>query len=71
MINPEILQMADKLKKTVLDNKVAAEDALKNIPEGAIKTRLTNLMKQATSGKLKPEDAHRELQKVIKDASTS
>ena len=70
MINKEVFEMADKLKKTVLDNKLAAENALKNIPEGDTKKRLTELLKAASSGKLKPEDAQRELQKVINNART-
>lgn len=71
MINPEIFEMANKLKKVVLDNKNAAEQALQIIPEGDTKRKLTELMKQAASGKLKPEDAQRELNKVIKNASTN
>ncbi len=71
MINPEVFEMANKLKKVVIDNKKAAEEALKGIPDGSTKDRLTSLMKSAASGKLKPEDAQRELQKVINDARTN
>ena len=69
MINREIFEMADKLKKTVLDNKRIAEESLNKLPDGPMKSKLDLLLKSATKGTLKPEDAKRELDKIIRDAS--
>lgn len=68
MINKNITKLADKLQKDLLHQKKVIADNIDAIPEGKTKASLQRLSKLALSGKLNPDDAKRELDKVLKDA---
>lgn len=66
MIDEEIFELADKLQQKLLEQNQIAKKAMEAIPEGETKDMLSDLMKKATAGTLKPEDAFREISKIVK-----
>ena len=68
MIDKEIFELADKLQDKLRQQKEIAAKAMEAIPEGELKEKLKSLMKKAASGKLKPEDANREISKILEYA---
>lgn len=67
MIDSEIFKIAGQLKDVVNKHKANAEKALLSLPEGKTKEDLKSLLRKASSGKVRQEDAQRELAKIIKN----
>lgn len=68
MINPKILEIANQLQDVVQEQVGEANKALANMPDGKTKDKLKGLLKSAQSGNLKPEDAQREITKILSNA---
>jgi len=71
MVNEDIFKIADQLRNVVDQQKEQARKALLSLPEGETKRRLTDLLRQATSGKISHVDAQKEIQKIVADANTN
>lgn len=71
MVNKEIFKIADQLQGVVQEQMEQAKQALSNLPEGRTKKSLEDLLKRASTGKVSHVDAQREVQKIIKNASTN
>lgn len=67
MENEELQDIAKRLGTVVEQKKAQALQSLKQLPEGALKTRLAGLMDRASSGEVSLEDAQREIKKIIQD----
>lgn len=65
MIDKSIFELANQLQDKLQEQKNIASKALEDIPEGELKEKLKKLMKLAASGKLNPEDATREIEKIL------
>lgn len=61
--------MADKLQDIVAEQKKVASNALLKLPEGETKNELKKLLVKASSGKVSLEDAQREIDKIVRNAS--
>ncbi len=70
MIDPEIIQLGNKLKKVVDQQVKIAKEAIDKVPDGDLKTDLNDLLKRASSGKVTQQEAQREIAKIMKDAYT-
>lgn len=68
-MNDKIKALADHAKLVMNDGLVNAKKSLENLPEGDTRKKLEGLLRLATSGKLSPEDAQRELNKIVKKKS--
>lgn len=66
MINKEITDIAKSLQNVVSQQMQIAQDVLAQIPEGEIKSDLTDLLKRASSGKISHLDAQKQVQKIVK-----
>lgn len=69
MINKEILKIAGQLQNVVSEQMKQAKQSLEGIPEGETKRKLTDLLSKASKGGVTQEDAQREIEKIVKNAS--
>lgn len=68
MVNEEILKLGQQLKNVVDEQMKQAKNALSNLPEGQTKSELEALLKRAASGSVSPQQAQKEVQKIIDNA---
>ena len=68
MIDKKIIDIANSLQLVMNQHLEAARKAMLDVPEGETRLKLEELLKSASTGKLKPEDAQKELEKIIKNA---
>jgi len=69
MIDKKLFKIADQLKSIMNVQKTKAQEALLSLPEGDTKTKLKSLLNEASAGRLSQQDAQRELEKIMKNAS--
>lgn len=71
MIDKELLDLSRKLKSTIDRQKEMAISSLDGLQEGDTKKGLSQLLQRAVNGKLNYEEAQKEVEKIIRNASKS
>lgn len=69
IVNDKIFQIAGELKNVVHEQMEQAQEAIGNLPEGETRDKLKDLLRRASSGKISHDDAQKEIQKIIANAS--
>jgi len=69
MIDKKLFKIVDNLKSIMDAQKTKAHEALLSLPDGETKDKLKILLREASTGRLSQQDAQRELEKIMKNAS--